>query len=138
MNKKVLYNKLCDELDEILIKTGMRKICIDCSTAHKAGCCGHCPYRSPNGCKSKSLMCKLHLCWWSPILAELKQQGRLQDNETLSHKMRTKMHELKLLSRWDEIYNIALKNDWLHARKVTEQYFDGVPYDETYNGYYFT
>lgn len=42
------YIKLCKRLDEILIKTGIRKKCIDCSIK-TGGCCKGCSHRREHG-----------------------------------------------------------------------------------------
>lgn len=64
-----LYNKLCDMVDDILIRNKVRKTCVICSTIepinpydNKLGCCAGCQYLGDNGCTTASLACKLWLC----------------------------------------------------------------------------
>lgn len=63
------YNSLCDEMDNILIKLGVRSTCVKCSTIAPfdsrikvLGCCGGCKYLGDSGCMVKSLACKIWVC----------------------------------------------------------------------------
>lgn len=59
--KEELYLKLCDEVDNILKRSGIRKKCIECSKEGH-GCCSGCKHLTRKGCGTKSLICKLWLC----------------------------------------------------------------------------
>ena len=108
INKKSLYFSLCDKADAILIESGIRKICTACSTKRgwkerpgwlesKLGCCGgystlkhnnDCKYLGKNGCKVKSLGCKLHLCNVDEMEKMIEKSGRLVEWLRLEHKAR--------------------------------------------------
>ena len=78
--KRKLYLKLIDELDKILEKSGIKKVCSDCfskklylhATAPDYinggvkkkiyGCCKGCEALGKYGCTRQSIVCKLWLC----------------------------------------------------------------------------
>ena len=77
--QRQLYLELCDELDVILKKSGILKVCYDCFNKklfkHAVspnyatggvnkktyGCCVGCKYCGANGCTTNSITCKLWL-----------------------------------------------------------------------------
>jgi hypothetical protein len=86
------YLFLCKELDRILIKTQVRKNCIECSiNSPKGGCCKGCAHLTKTGCDTVSASCKAFLCYeikhaihdskyegrWSAILHEFGKAGML-------------------------------------------------------------
>ena len=97
-HKRKLYLRLCNKADKILIKSGVRKICIECSITKPfrkdypyLGCCEGCRYLTSDGCSTKSLTCKLWLC--SDMLIEkIKLKG--------------------LWKEWEEIKDIARRHNW--------------------------
>jgi hypothetical protein len=91
INKK-LYIRLCNILDRILIETGCRQICINCPRQ----CCDDCKYISDVGCTTKSITCKLWLCF------EL-------DNKISG-------------DIFDKIYKIAQKHNWIKFRFGIDDY----------------
>jgi len=96
--KRQLYIALCDEIDSILIESGIREICVKCSIKkpfrlwHRKnkvyGCCSGCKHLGRKGCKTKSLMCKLWLCD-ETLKSKLKKYPTLYDRfyniKTLAH-----------------------------------------------------
>ncbi len=117
--KRELYLKLCDDVDDILIKSGIRKICIGCSTIKPfrkgcglKGCCNGCKYITSKGCSTKSLSCKLCLC-----------EGKLE----------TKIRKARFWTKWKMLKRISKKNEWFgcegclgdsHTRRGIDDYYE--------------
>jgi hypothetical protein len=112
MNNKTLYFNLCKEVDNILIKSGIRSRCIKCSNQKThyetidgkiewvgGSCCHRCKHLSKTGCKIQSLSCKLWLCKERKV--EWKQ----------------KLTSIRKLKRFNEIINIAVDNNLLIFRE---------------------
>jgi hypothetical protein len=120
---KQLYIQLCDEVDDILIKSGVRKVCVRCSTikpyrykkdvfkgfglklrydATDCGCCQCCKHLTSNGCSTKALACKMWLC--SPWLGHKIEQAGFKE-------------------RFNELLKIAQAKDFLRFRYGLEDYF---------------
>ena len=96
--KRELYIKLCNDADDILIKSGIRDICIKCSTVKPfrkyytyKGCCIGCKYITPKGCSTQAIDCKLWLC---------------------DDKLEKKIRKVRLWTKWNNIKKIAEKNEW--------------------------
>lgn len=118
--REKLYLSLCDEVDEILTRSGIRKICLKCSTdktnrgwgkrpyylKDNAGCCdshiagtfkNKCNHLGKDGCLIKSLACKLFLCNEVEMLDMIEKVG--------------------MLERWEKIEHIAWNNGFLRYRE---------------------
>lgn len=128
LTDKQLYLSLCKELDDILIKSGIRETCITCSVKcpfkHKAdylkdnplpysnrfikstlkrkGCCNGCKHLGLNGCTTEALACKLWLC---------------------SDKLKQKIADAGFDKRFNEIIDIAEKHGWMQIRSVVDDFF---------------
>ena len=111
MKPRTLYFKLCDEVDQILIDSGIRDKCTRCSrkkttyisngkkyTIH-GGCCNRCKHLSCHGCKIKSLGCKMWLCW-----------ERFDEFEKM-------IKSIGKAERFNEIIRIASKNNFFMFRE---------------------
>ena len=97
------YINLCDKLDRLMIKYDIRKKCIQCSKTRES-CYDSCKECGKNGCKTKSLICKLWLC------AEIMQSKEYK-----------KLSEDK---EWIKINKIATKHpEWMIYRKTIEQLY---------------
>lgn len=125
MNKEKLYNKLCDEADEILIKSGVRQICISCSTSNdkdpSRGCCQYCTHLSPEGCTIKALWCKIWFCW--------SGGGKCNGYDSIRGAWALKLiEEAGYTKKWNSIKRRAEKYNFLKARGnpflCTHQYCD--------------
>ena len=124
-----LYNELCDQADDILIKSGIRDLCIKCSKGKPwkgmpkwieqqlGGCCntkfgGKCKFLTPNGCGSKSLICKLWLC-----------RDTEQDRMIKKHHLYTKWQQLKekayqsLPKGWDAFRGCLVNNQIIQGNQ---------------------
>jgi len=115
MKNKSLYLSLCKEVDGILVRSGIKKICFECSKCindnrsrevknltNSNGCCYGCKYLSEKGCTTKSLACKLWVCQSMLLnwIVDKKDQVR-----------------------WNEIIEIMKKKGWTEYRKGVEDYF---------------
>ena len=103
------------EVDLILVRSGIRRLCINCSKGteehrpkdlqilypNQKGCCSGCRYLKEDGCQTMSLVCKLWLC---------------------SPRLRTLMNYYDR-KRFDEITKIAGDLGWLEYRSSVEDYF---------------
>jgi len=111
MKPRTLYFNLCNEVDRILIDSGIRDRCIECSNqrGHKeeidgimewvgGGCCNGCKHLSKKGCKIQSLSCKLWLC------------------EERKKEWKTRLAKIRKLKRFNEIIDIAVENNLLIFR----------------------
>jgi len=114
--QRKLYLELMDELDMILEKSGIKKVCSDCFSKqlyHHAiapdfinggvkektyGCCKDCNHLGKYGCTKKSIVCKLWLC--SDKLVDMIKKAGYGD-------------------RWAEIGKIAQENYWAIKIKGT-------------------
>jgi hypothetical protein len=124
---KELYESLCEELDAMLIDSGVRDICIQCSTVGiperiklgktHLGCCSQptCKYLGENGCTSISIACKSWFCY------------------PMKDAFRGLLDEAGHLKRFDQIINIVYGNTrWGFNRRTVNELFP-VEIGETIN-----
>lgn len=110
ISKRDLYLSLCREADEILKKTGIKSICIKCSTVKPIknrgvlsvkGCCGQgnneCPHLGKNGCTTQSLSCKLWLC---------------------NDRLERIILKSKYAKRWQKLITMASNNHWIEIDRT--------------------
>jgi hypothetical protein len=98
MTRKEEYVTLCEKMDDILIDSGIRAICIECFTEgieerrkrgmDQLGCCGGCEYLGKKGCTSISLGCKV---WFCSIMKQkfetmLEEKGHLERFKEIKNK----------------------------------------------------
>lgn len=120
MSKRDLYLILCDELDYILRRSGVRKICVECSTmkiykgkvecdkengfneTSDLGCCTGCKYLGKRGCKTKALMCKTWLC---------------------SERLVKKIKKAGYWERFCSLCVVARNYGWMNMRSGVDDYF---------------
>lgn len=110
-NKRRLYLSLCDDAEQILIKSGIKAECNKCFAEpgfykdamapdyengglkkKTYGCCTGCEYVSETGCTIKCLACKLWLCSRT-LLDKIKDAG--------------------LYDKWEEIIRHGVNNHWI-------------------------